>query len=231
MIASFRNRSRFSLLFVAALTVVGVLGLTDASGGEKHMLRKMDPAAMETVGKLHDRVSFDLTNASLNDLLNALSNKTGVTFSQSAGIASSPVQAARFTVHADNVPAHAVLMESLIPFQLAPEPDANGVTIAEGSAHMRIMMAHHRAPADGAQTFEHRVVVQGDKATASGIESEAATRSTASDRIMFRNMRHGGGEINADGSCHRQLTITVNENGVESTGKLTIDVTGAKAAK
>jgi len=49
------------------------------------------------------------------------------------------VQNAKFTIKADNVPVHAVLMHALMPFQLMPEPTANGLTITKGGDHMKIM--------------------------------------------------------------------------------------------
>ena len=44
MIAAFRNRSRFSILFLAIVAGVAALGLTDARGGDRVFLRNIDPA-------------------------------------------------------------------------------------------------------------------------------------------------------------------------------------------
>jgi hypothetical protein len=83
MIASFRNRSRFSILFVAALAIAGAVGLTDACGGERRIARAFDPATARTMERLDQRVNLDLTNASFGELLNAVANKIGVAVTQS----------------------------------------------------------------------------------------------------------------------------------------------------
>src|SRR5258708_11353104 len=120
---------RFSMVFLAALAVVGLFGLTDAGGGDRGMMRELDPAAMQTAEKMRQHVSLDLTDASVGDLLTAVANKTGVAVLQSPGTAASQVQEARFTLHADNVQAMDLLVMALGPFRILPKPDASGVTV------------------------------------------------------------------------------------------------------
>ncbi len=116
MIASYKNRTRFSILFVATLALIGLVGMTDAPGGEPRMWKeKLDPAALKTVKMLGQRVTLDLTNASLGEMLASVSNATGVSIAQSPGTAASSAQQARFTLHAENVPAHALLQAALRP--------------------------------------------------------------------------------------------------------------------
>jgi len=146
MIASFTNRTRFSVLFLAAVTFVGTIALTDARAGEKFM-RVIDPAASESAKKIHQKISLNLTDASIGELLTAVSSQAGVNISQSPDLAGSPIQQARFTVKAENAPAHLVLSEALMAFDMTPEPGASGVSIvkSEGCSMMSksAIVAHH----------------------------------------------------------------------------------------
>jgi bla regulator protein BlaR1 len=226
MIASFRNRPRLTLLFAAAAAVVGLIGLTDAHGGEKRLLRHAGPAM---AAHMENRVSFDLTSASLGELLNTVSSKAGITITQSPEVATSSAQQARFTLHADNVPVHAVLVESLAPFMLMPKPEGDGIVIEKGNC--ALMTKVSESSEDGAQgrTVEKRVIVTDGKEGAvamdnARIESETAP-GTVDKEIVIRKM--GGGAscaLSKDGTLHRELTLKMNETGVESSGKLTLDI-------
>lgn len=212
MIASFKNRSRFSILFLALVAAVAGFGLTDASGGERLKLKKLDPAAAQTMDRLDQRLTFDLKNASLGELLNTVSNKTGVAVTQAPEVATSAAQQARFTLHVENVPAHAVLIETLMPFKLGPEPDANGVTIGRGVGCQ--MIVDEDVADDGVigKKIERRI--------------ETDTNSNSTDkRVIVRATGSAECKLKADGSMHRELTLNFNENGVESQGKLVLDIT------
>jgi beta-lactamase regulating signal transducer with metallopeptidase domain len=231
MIATFRNRSRFSILFVAAIAVIGAMGLTDARDVKRHVLRTIDPAGAATMERLDQRISFDLTNASFSDLLNTVANKTGVAVTQTPEIATSVAQQARFTLHVENVPAHAVLMEALMPFKLAPEPDANGVAIATGPScgiMTREDVAENGATGTIEKKVERRVVTNGES-----IATDDADIPTGpgEKRVEIRAEGPAECKLNADGSLHRELTLNMDENGVKSQGKLVIDIAGAKATK
>lgn len=233
MIASFRSRPRYSLLFAAALVLVGAVGLTDAVGGERRMfVKELDPASMALMERLDQRVSIELTNASLGELLNAVSNKTGVTFAQSPDLATSKAQQARFTLKADNVPAHCVLMESLAPFGMAPKPDGGVVTIGKGEhcegMGMKMRSPHragHSADAadDNAVKVERQVVrVTEHKAH----EGDAA--GTANKRFMIRKDGKGGEcTISGDG-LSRTMKIVIDDGDGRSEGTLKLDITGVK---
>jgi len=218
MIASFKNRSGLSILFLTAVITISAFGLTDARGGEhRRILKSLDPAAEQTISRLEQRVTFDLTNASLGDLLNTVSNKTGVAVAQSPEAATSNVQQARFTIHAENFPAHAVLAESLAAFRLSPEPGANGVTIAAANCEM-VVRESDETPGK-TEHMTKRVVIN---------------RESTSDGAIEKHVEiHGDGpmacKISADGTMHRELVMKTDENGVKSEGKLVIDVSGAKA--
>lgn len=229
MIATFRDRSRFPIIAVGAVLIVSALALTNARGGERHFMKKLDPAAAQTFEKLDQRISFDLTSASLNDLLVAVANKTGVTIAQAPAIATSDAQTARFTIHAENVPAHAVLMEALMPFKLAPYPDANGVTIVDGSEHMMIL--HDDNLPEPAPGEARKIVVEKDvKTTDDSTQEHVFIRHSGDEKagekriFIHANGTSGPMKLNADGTLHRELTLNIEENGVTSQGKLVIDI-------
>lgn len=226
MITNYQNRMRFSMVFSAALAVVGVVGLTDARGGERHMMRELDPAAMETAQKMKQHVSLDLTDASIGDLLTAVANKTGVAVLQSPGTASSPVQQARFTLHADNVPAFDLLIMALGPFHVAPVPDANGVTVFKmlprrgGDIGRREKIAAEEA--HGMPMVRRET----------SIGEEPMAGSERRTRILVRSADGSDGVetvVNPDGTVHRNLTFSMEEKGVPSEGRLVLDIKGVKA--
>lgn len=158
MIATFRNRTRFSILFLAATAFVGSVALTDAKAGQR-IMKSLDPASHATVEKLHQKVSIDLTGASIGELLSGVSSSSGVVITQSPDVASSRAQSARFTVKAVNTPAHLVLMESLMPFGLAPKPEANGVSIVKAEACA--MKIHRGLPGeDGEKKVVRMIAVE-----------------------------------------------------------------------
>ncbi|HEV8657774.1 MAG TPA: M56 family metallopeptidase [Thermoanaerobaculia bacterium] len=217
MIATFRNRSRFSMLFIASLIVAGAVGLTDARGGDRRIVRNFDPATARTIERLDQRVTLDLKNASFGELLNAVANKTGVSVTQSPEVATSRVQQARFTIHAENIPGHALLMETLMPFQLAPQPDAKGVTIANGPSC--VMMMHGDIAAAGHPAVIDEDVIIGDHGPVGAGEK----------RILIRTNGPAECKITADGNLHRELTLNIEENGVTSEAKLILDISGVNA--
>jgi beta-lactamase regulating signal transducer with metallopeptidase domain len=237
MITNYRNRVRFSVVFAATLAVVGLVGLTDARGGERR-LRELDPAAMETGMKMRQHISIDLTDASIADLLTAVANKTGVAFQQSPGTASSTVQQARFTMHADNVPAIDLLVMTLAPFHLAPQPEANGVTVYKlvqridgepGDSGQRQKMAAEEGQRQKLAAEEahggpmiRRDAQPGEEVTSGELRTKIFIHSAdGSDSLAP--------VINPDGTVHRSLTFTMEEKGVPSEGKLVLDIKGVKA--
>ncbi len=212
MIASYTNRTRVPLLFVAALALVGLAGFTDARGTERHtMMKKLDPAAMATVQKMGEtRISLDVENASFGELLNTVTNATGITITQSPEAAASTVQQAKFTIRATNIPAAVLLHSSLLPFHLVPTPEANGVTIyqaAEGEGGEQHMEFHHEMAGHGEGAGE-------------GVNSMKKT-------ITMRVMDDSKSTVNADGSLHREVKVDIEENGVPSPGTLVLDIDGA----
>lgn len=221
MIASFRNRARFSMFLALTVVAVTAIGLTDASGGERRMMMRLDPAVQATVERLDQQISFEISNATLTELLSAVANKTGLVIKQAPELATHPIQNARFTLKAESVPAHAVLMESLIPFELAPEPSADGVTIAAGIAKIMVDRADH----PGEATREV-VITNGTPEEARMVEKvlEAGELAGEVNERVFIRKRDGAGEFDAGGKLHREVTIDFVINGVKSKGTLTVDI-------
>lgn len=223
MIASFRNGTRFTTLFLTLVAAVGIAGLTDAQG-TRRIMKKLDPASVENVERLHQRVSFELTDASFGDLLNAVGNKIGATVLQSPAIATSAIQNARFTLKADNVPAHALLMEALMPFELSVEPTESGITISDEPPARRIFVHGSEGHAE-----EHVIVTNGDKREMKRmikIEGKPAVDGEVEERIIVNKIKgEGHGSFDDAGKLRRELTLNLDENGVKSEGKLTIEIT------
>ncbi|HYM60523.1 MAG TPA: M56 family metallopeptidase [Thermoanaerobaculia bacterium] len=131
MIGSAGNRSPLTVVSLGVLAILCLTAFTDAPG-ERRATGRLDPDGVRTLERLGGRVTFDLTNGTLSDLLDKIADRSGVAMTQSPEIAASPAQRARFTLHAENVPAQAVLIQALAPFQLVPGPSANGVSITNG---------------------------------------------------------------------------------------------------
>ena len=227
MIASFRNGTRFTTLFLALVAAVAVAGLTDAQGGTRRIMKKLDPAAAESIQRLDQRVSFELNNATFSELLSAVSNKVGSPILQAPALATSAVQNARFTLKADNVPAHAVLMEALMPFELSAVPNESGITIDAGK--VRRIMVH------GPRHVEEDVIVtNGEPGEAKQVikvlerkQADGQVEEDVNERVFVKRINKGEAahSFDADGKMKRELTIKLDENGVLSEGKLTIEIT------
>lgn len=209
MIASYTKRGRVPVLFVAALALAGLAGLTDARGGERHMMQKLDPATMETLEKVaQKRISIDVTNASFSDVLSIVTNATGVTIAQAPAAAASPIQQAKFTIHADNIPVHLLVHSALQPFKLAPRFDANGVTIDQA--------AENEGPAR--IEFHREMEGHGEGSGSEVHENKMITMQVTNDSKST---------VGDDGTLHKVFTINIEENGVPTQGKLVLDITGA----
>ena len=226
MIASFRNGTRFTTMFLALVAAVAVAGLTDAQGGTRRIMKKLDPAAAEAMHRLDQRVSFELNNASFSDLLTAVSNKVGSPIIQAPTVATSAVQNARFTLKADNVPVHAVLMEALMPFELSAVPSESGITIEAG--RMRRIMVHGPV-----HEGEDVIITNGEPGEGREVikvlerkHADGEVDEKVNERVFVKHINKGEAHsFGADGKMRRELTIKLDENGVQSEGKLTIEIT------
>ena len=216
MIASFRNRTRFSILFLAAVALVAAVGFTDAARIERRVMKHMDGAELGALKPLHQQISFDLTNATLSDVLSTISNKTGVVLKQAPEIATSKAQDARFTIHADNVPAHAALHETLGVFGLEPQADGTAITIVNAPAPEAVARVEAEDSDDDhgivKEQEERHLVIHGDAPDGDHVEEKML-------------MRHGGPEgLPASGKSHRELTFKLSENGKVTNGTMTVDI-------
>jgi beta-lactamase regulating signal transducer with metallopeptidase domain len=241
MITSYQGGRRFSAAFAAVLAAISFVAFTDARAGERRFFHQLDPASIASVEKLHSRVSLDLNNVTFAELLSATSTAANVNITQAAELATADVQQARFTIKADNVPVHAILMESLMAFGIAVQPSAAGATVTkdphgDGLPHERIMI--HEGDVPAGQDHQKRVVVFSEeheaKLAAEGEESMERARHEAAPgehQVIMRHRVHGDAKLNAEGKLHRELTIDVEENGAKSAGKLTVDISAPPAVK
>ena len=228
MIASFRNRTRFTMLFLALVAVVGVAGLTNAED-VKHFrfMHKLDPATQATIRTLDEKLTFELNNASFGDLLATVSSKAGVSITQSPEIASLDVQDARFTLKAENVPAHAVLMEALVPFKLSVEPTETGVTIINRPSGERFLVD---IPNEGQRKIIVRhsdsenldeIVKELEREHPGGISEDQKVQ----ERVFVKMLDRGAPKaFDENGRLHSELNLSLDINGEKSTGKLTLDI-------
>jgi hypothetical protein len=162
---------------------------------------------------------LQLTNATLQDVTRAVTQQTGVAVTFADGVLAGDVAAATFTVDADNVPAHMVLIESLAAVELAVNVDEHGIQVQklpEGAQPMRMRVDARDLPRsenkDGQVVEEHTVVVNADSAAPSlpvdtyGAQPRVRTSitiqpDTAEDGVVRRNVKlRGGPEGQAEGS-------------------------------
>lgn len=234
MITSYQRGRRFSAAFVALLAVITLAGFTDARGGERRFFHKLDPASIATMESLHQRVSVDLTSATLSELLGAVGASAHVSITQAPELATDALQQARFTLKAENVPAHAILMESLAPFGVMVEPSANGALVTKaphGELGHEAMMLEHHAAAAGAGQPGGRVIIIDETRHAKGdepameMEHLRHAEGPGQHEVRIRHNATGDAKLGADGRLHRELTLDIDEDGVQSQGKLSLDIT------
>lgn len=228
MIASFRNRTRLTIVFLTLVAAVSAVALTDAKVVERRLHAALDPTAIATIEKLQQPVSFDLNNASLTDLITAVSNATGVVVTQAPEAATSPVQSARFHVTSENVPAHVLLMEALRPFELDAVPTAEGVTIAKGDGKRTIRLAHRRGIASDEDVIithkgGERLRVEKVLEDREGIP-EGATAEVHERVVVHKIENETTAESSDDRKVRREVTIRTERNGQKAEGKLTIEI-------
>lgn len=163
MIATFRSESKRALWMALVLTIA-VISLTDATAGEKQIMILREPPSPEAeavMQKLDQNVTFELSGASIEDVIHAISNRTGVTITAAEGAIDDATRATKYNVlKANNVPAHIVLLESLHAADLALRFDANGATIEKMDAgEHRIMLRKLEGGAEGGAEGHERVFV------------------------------------------------------------------------
>ena len=211
MIASFRRQSRTSILFGAFVTVLALATFTDARAGEQHMkVRQFDkvalsPAAKENVKRLDQVVNLDLRSASAQDVLNAISNATGVNIAVADG-ALDPA-APRMNIRSTDVSAHLLLMETLSSLDLGVKFSDAGIEVVKSSDTF-----HHH----GGTGTDERVVIMRHPGDAAHAGHPAGTEK----RVMV--MRHGGDEHHAglaagDDVVRKTVDVKAEANGNKRT--------------
>jgi beta-lactamase regulating signal transducer with metallopeptidase domain len=238
MIASFRNQSRYSILFAAMVLAVALATLTDARAQVVHMRtgggqppEGISPGAQEVMKHLDQSINIDLTSAPLDDVLHAVSNATGVNFT----IAPNAVEGSpRVTLKGTNVPAHLVMMETLSSLELAVRFTDGGVEVipAPGLAteHAAFGMAGIKMRGDeqGLKRTAELDAQRGTPGTAALAEKRAAELAAQSDdrHVVFLRTSSPDAptriQVDADSLHHRKLTV-MREDG-SSSGTLEIDV-------
>ncbi|HWS73436.1 MAG TPA: M56 family metallopeptidase [Thermoanaerobaculia bacterium] len=240
MITSYQGGRRFSAAFAVVLAAITFVAFTDARAGERHFFRKLDPSAIAAMESLHQRVTIDLTNATLPEVLSAVGAAAHVNVTQAADLASADIQQARFTLKAENVPAHAVLMEALMPFGLALEPSANGALVTKephGDVLSHEPLLESGAIARAGEPGDRVIIINEEHhAKADGDHAEMALPRhldgvPGDHQIFIRHNGRGDAKLNADGKLHRELTINMEQDGVKSEGKLTLDISAPPAVK
>ncbi|HYI08753.1 MAG TPA: M56 family metallopeptidase [Thermoanaerobaculia bacterium] len=145
MIATFRSESKRALWMALVLTIA-VISLTDATAGtqKRVMLMKepLSPEAQAVMEKLDQTVTLELTGASIDDVLHAVSNKTGISIAAAEGAIDDTARETKYDLKANNVPGHIVLLESLHALNLALRFDANGATVEKAGEGEDRIPAH-----------------------------------------------------------------------------------------
>ena len=236
MIATFRNTSRFSLLFAAATLVVALVTLTDASAGErrvfKHHIGPLSPEAKASMERLDVPMNLDLVLASVDEVLNAISARTGVAIDTTAIDADS--RAKRMTLKATDLPAHLLLIETLSAVGLTAEFTADGAVVKKGDDHHGEFT--HVIPAHGAGSHEgDRHVIFINKNGDVDVDSDGVTPViepddviVEKDRVVIKrfDLRKTEGDSAAGGVTRRKLKIHGSDG--QPAGTLEIEVQKAQ---
>lgn len=207
MIATFRKQSRSSVVFAAMVALVALVTLTDANAGEnviraRHFeSRPMSDADHAQIVRLEQRMNLEFRAASLQDILSALTNATGVNAKIADDIATSELP--RINVKAENLPAHVLLMETLSTFKLAAKFTEAGVEAVKEPVRTTLI---ERAPGEDRVVF---IRPAGDPSHAPAGEI----------RMQFQKKIDG---TSGDEAGKVSLTVRSGDGGPE--GKLEIEV-------
>lgn len=223
MIATFRQSSRSSILFAMLVMVLGLVTLTDASAGEGRVFKKriahdMSPATHALMEKLDQRVTTSLTSASIEDVLHAISNATGVTLNAADGVITDEARKARFTLTATDVPAHLIAMEALSSVDLGLKFTETGAEVVAAEGHHRMHMKH----SDGhpGEVEEHVILKRrGDPAEAGELPPPVALEE--GDGMKKRVEVRATAEVK-DGVTKKKLTVETYDG--KAPGTLELEV-------
>ena len=211
MIASFRRQPRHSIFFTALVAAIALLTLTDARAGEVQMKMRhsepLSPATAAVVQKLETRFTKQLEAASLDEVLNAISNATGASITVPADVIDDATRQKRLTVKAVNIPSHLVLLESLHSLGLGAKFTDTGVEVIKHdpmeAARTQVRLA------EGSEISEERVMVLRD--------GSKATVAPDGDRVFVKKM-----EVEEGAGNKRTLRFRGHDG--DSGGTLEIEV-------
>ncbi len=134
------RRSPLMLPLLAVLSAMLLMALTDAPAHPA--VATFDPTAVRTLDRFDRPIDVDLKDASLRQLLDTVSAKSGVPITLSPCRPPSAAQNARFTLHARRTPARALLTQALLPYGIVPEPAADAVSVTASPP----CLFRHRTP-------------------------------------------------------------------------------------
>ena len=233
MIATFRNTSRFSLLFGAATLVVALVTLTDASAGERRVFRHhmgpISPEAKASMERLEVPMNLDLALATVDEVLSAISARTGVAIDTN-GI-DADARAKRLTLKATDLPAHLLLIETLSAVGLTAEFTASGAVVKKADDDHHAFT--HVIPAHGAGSHEgdrHVIFINKNGDVDVDVDADGVTPViepddviVEKDRVVIKrfDLRKTEGD-SASGVTRRKLKIHGSEG--QPAGTLEIEV-------
>jgi beta-lactamase regulating signal transducer with metallopeptidase domain len=221
MIATFRSESKRAI-WMALVLAIAAVSLTDATAGEQQFFKilkeGLSPETEAVMKTFEQKLTFELTGASIEEVLHAVSNKTGITISVAPDAIDDAARAAKFDLKADTIPAHIVLLESLGALDLAVRIDENGARVErlpEG-AEPRIAL-RAAAPGEAADivTFRHRPVA--------GEAAEAGEKVVFEKRIHMKDDADMNDLEAGDGVTRRKVTLRGSEGG-QAEGTFQLDV-------
>lgn len=160
MIAAFRKPGRMSLAFAVLIVLLGWASLTDAQTHIRKIQKNLSPEMKATMEALDKEVALDLKEAWLSEVVNAISNQTGVSIRFAPEVESELSKLPKISVTAEKVPGHLVLMESLGSMKLGMKFENGGVQIARIANIRRIHLPE--AP-EGVIEEEKQVILEGNE--------------------------------------------------------------------
>ena len=124
-----------------------------------------------------------------------------------------------------------------MPFALAIEPSATGALVTTAPKGELLPMEHfagHPASTEPGERViiideEHHATTDGDHAAME--LPRHLDGAPGEHQVFIRHNGRGDAKLNADGKMHRELTIDMEQDGVKSEGKLTIDISAPPAVK
>ena len=192
MIARFQTESRRGV-WVALVLALAVTALTDARAeGMKRRIAiaPMSPAAKDVIERLEKNINAQLTSASIDQVLTAVSSLSGVAIQVPDGTIDADVRAAKITLRAENIPGHLVLMESLSGLGLGLRFTETGVEVVKHPELEAFEMAVP-APPPGEESKDRIFIRSGRHAPADGTAKRVAVEVDGGNRKVTLESEDG----------------------------------------